>query len=103
RSAGVRGDREVRPAVPRRSAGRARYRTLDRLPENGRVAHPAIRIERIAGDYANGVPADSLVEARCVASRHGVEDEQRLSLGARLPLELLHQPMREPTPSCGTM
>ena len=96
------GDR-LPPRAPggraRGAAGRDRRAALERLPEVGRVAGPAVGVEREAGDDADLGPAHSRVEARSVALGHGVQHEQGLPLGPCLGLGALHQPLGDAAPA----
>ena len=60
----------------------------------------AVGVERVAGDDADAVPAEPLVEPFGGVAGDGVEDEQRPALRARLRLDALHQAPRDPAPAC---
>ena len=65
------------------------------LPEHCRVARSPVGVERVVRDHADPRPAEPFVEALGVVARHGVEDEQRPALRARLRLRVLHQALRD--------
>ena len=73
--------------------------SLEHLVEDRRRARPPVRVQRVAGDHADGRPSESRVEPLGAVAGDGVEHEQRPALGSRLGLGTLHQALRDAAPA----
>src|SRR6266511_6069531 len=67
---------------------------LEGLPEDRRVAGPAVWIERVAGDHADSRPPESRVQTLSVVAGHRVEHQQGLAFRASFGLGMLHEHLR---------
>src|SRR5258707_10934197 len=68
------------------------YRSsIQPLPQDRRVAEPAIRKQRIVRNKAGLRPARTQIEAMAVFTRHGIEHQKPAAAPAGLFLRLRHQ------------